>query len=330
MRPTAATRHRQRTALLAAAVAAACVRMGPQPSAPPPTTPPRTTVTVAPTVGDWISYNGNYANDRFSPLAEITTANVGQLRRVCTFDTGDTTSFQTGPVVVAGVIYVTTHNSTYAIDGDNCALRWKHTREAPPAFLKVNRGVAYGDGRVVRASTDARLYALDADNGRMLWSVTLGDPRIGESIPMAPIVWNGLVLVGTAGGDNFGVRARVYALEAATGREMWRFETVPETGPAVATWRRRSPDNPPTGGGMWTSLTVDSARGVLYVPTGNPAPDFVEQLHPGENLYTNGILALDARTGRLLKRIPVGASPHGLCVWPQPGRYSIGHTGILR
>jgi alcohol dehydrogenase (cytochrome c) len=160
--------------------------------------------------------------------------------------------------------------------------------------------VAYGNGRLFRGSTDARVYALDADDGRMLWNVSVGDPQIGESTPMAPIVWNDLVFVGTAGGDNFGVRARVYALEAATGRQVWRFETVPETGPAAATWRRRSPENPPTGGGMWTSFAVDSSRGVLYVPTGNPAPDFIAELRPGENLYTNAILALDARSGRLL------------------------------
>jgi alcohol dehydrogenase (cytochrome c) len=269
-----------------------------QPASAPPAT--RTTVTVTPTVGDWISYNGGYANDRFSPLAEIRTTNVAQLRRICSFDSGDTTSFQTGPVVVNGVIYVTTHNSTYAVDGETCALRWRHTRSAPPGFLKVNRGVAYADGRLFRGSTDARFYALEAETGEMIWNVPLGDPRIGESTPMAPIAWNGLVFVGTAGGDNFGVRARVYALDAATGREVWRFETVPESGPALATWPRRSPQNPPTGGGMWTTLTVDSARGVVYVPTGNPAPDFIEQWHPGENLYTNAILALDARSGRLL------------------------------
>jgi alcohol dehydrogenase (cytochrome c) len=299
MRPTPATRHRSRTRLIVvAAVAVACVRVGPPPSTSPP--PTRTTVTTAPTAADWISYNGNHANDRFSPLADISTTNVDQLRRACTFDTGDTTSFQTGPVVVNGVIYVTTHNSTYAIDGETCALRWKHTRAAPPSFLKVNRGVAFADGRIFRGSTDARLYALDATDGRMLWNVALGDPRIGESVPMAPIVWDDLLFVGTAGGDNFGVRARVYAIDAATGRQVWDFETVPMSGPAAATWLRRSRDNPPTGGGMWTSLTIDTLRGVLYVPTGNPAPDFVEHWHPGENLYTTGILALDARTGRLL------------------------------
>jgi alcohol dehydrogenase (cytochrome c) len=285
-------------ALFATIAVVGCMRMRPEsPSASPSR---NTTVTVVPTPGDWISYNGNHANDRFSSLASITTSNVSELARICTFDSGDTTSFQNGPVVVNGVIYVTTHNSTYAVDGETCALHWKHTRSAPPAFLKVNRGVAYANGRLFRGSTDAHLVAIDAADGQTLWDIALGDPRIGESTPMAPIVWNDLVFIGTAGGDNFDVRARVYAIDAATGRQVWRFETVPESGPAAATWLRRSRDNPPTGGGMWTSLTVDTARGVLYVPTGNPAPDFVEQLHPGENLYTTGVLALDARTGRLL------------------------------
>jgi alcohol dehydrogenase (cytochrome c) len=298
---TAGTRRLQRTVLVAAAMGVACTGMGPPEAGPTPV--PRTTVTIHPTAADWIGYNGNHANDRFSPLAEITTSNAAQLARVCSFDTGETTSFQTGPVVVDGVVYFTTHNSTYAIDGATCDLRWKHSRAAPPTFLRVNRGVAFANGRVFRGSSDARLYALDATDGRMLWNVSLGDPRIGESTPMAPIGWNDLVFVGTAGGDNFGVRARVYAVDARTGREVWRFETVPLTGPAVATWPRRSRENPPTGGGMWTSLTLDTARGVLYVPTGNPAPDFVEDLHPGENLYTTGILALDARTGRLISFI---------------------------
>jgi glucose dehydrogenase len=197
MGPTCVLRHSERAILaaagrttvmatLVAAAAVGCVRMRPVPSPAPPSR--TTTVTVVPTPDDWISYNGNPANDRFSPLAEVRTANVGQLRRVCTFDTGETTSFQNGPVVVNSVIYVTTHNGTYAIDGETCALRWKHMRGAPPGFLRVNRGVAYANGRLFRGTTDAHLVAIDAATGHTLWDVQLGDVQIGESIPMAPIV----------------------------------------------------------------------------------------------------------------------------------------------
>ena len=255
---------------------------------------------TTPRSADWVSYNGNSANDRYSPLSEISAANARQLRRICTFGTNDTVSFQGNPVVVNGVIYVATYNTTYAIDGTTCAERWHATRPIQRPFLPVNRGVGYADGRLFRGTSDAHLLALDTASGRMLWDVILGDASKGESIPMAPIAWGGLLFVGTAGGDNFGVRARVFAIDPATGAQRWHFDVVPDTGAAVTTWGKRSGENPPAGGGMWTSLSIDSARGVLYVPTGNAAPDFVKELRPGDNLYTTGILALDARSGRML------------------------------
>src|SRR4029450_9541591 len=110
----------------------------------------------------------------------------------------------------------------------------------------------------------------------------------------------GLAFVGNAGGDNFGVTGRIYALEAASGRIAWQFNTVPDSGPALATWPKASPKNPPSGGATWTSYALDEGNGILYVPTGNPAPDFAHALRPGDNLYTNSLLALDAKTGRLL------------------------------
>jgi alcohol dehydrogenase (cytochrome c) len=116
---------------------------------------------------------------------------------------------------------------------------------------------------------------------------------------MAPIVWNGLVYAGNAGGDEFGVTGRIYALDAATGKVVWQFHTIPDSGPARASWPKASAQNPPTGGATWTSYALDELTGTLYVPTGNPAPDFVLDFRPGDNLYANAILALDARTGQL-------------------------------
>ena len=142
--------------------------------------------------------------------------------------------------------------------------------------------------------------AIDAADGKQLWDVAIGDPKKGESVPMAPIAWNGLVFAGNAGGDNFGVTGRIYALDAASGRVVWQFNTVPDSGPALATWPKASPENPPSGGATWTSYALDEANGILYVPAGNPAPDFAHALRPGDNLYTNALLALDAKTGRLL------------------------------
>ena len=250
--------------------------------------------------GDWLTYNGPITGDRYSPLAEVTAANVAQLRRVCAFDMPDTVSFQSGIVAVNGTLYVTAFNNTYAFDGATCAQKWKQSRAEPPTFLKVNRGVGYADGRLFRGTGDGHVLALDAASGKLLWDVVIADPKLGESVPMAPVAWNGMVYVGNAGGDYFGVVGRVYGLDAATGRTVWTFKTIPDSGAARATWTKASAANPPTGGAMWTSYAIDEAHGALFVTTGNPAPDFVAALHPGKNLYANSVLALDAKTGRLL------------------------------
>jgi alcohol dehydrogenase (cytochrome c) len=248
-------------------------------------------------------YGGPLSGDRYSPLTQITTANVAQLQQVCAFEAPDVVNFQSGIVAVDGVLYFTLFNNTYAVDGVTCQQKWKHTRAEPNTFLMVNRGVAYSDGRLFRGTGDAHVVAIDAADGKQLWDVAIGDPKSGESTPLSPIAWNGLVFAGNAGGDTFNVRGRVYALDAASGREVWRFDTVPDSGPARATWLKASPANPPSGGATWTSYALDEANGILYVPTGNPAPDFAHELRPGDNLYTNSLLALDAKTGRLLSYV---------------------------
>ena len=253
--------------------------------------------------GDWPTYGGGLAGDRYSSLMQITPANVGQLRQVCAFDAPDVVNFQSGIVAVDGVLYFTLFNNTYAVDGVTCEQKWKHTRPEPTTFLMVNRGVAYSDGRVFRGTGDAHIVAIDSADGRQLWDVAIGDPKSGDSAPLAPIAWNGLVFAGNAGGDNFGVTGRIYALDAASGRVVWRFDTVPDSGPARATWLNASSAHPPSGGATWTSYALDEPNGILYVPTGNAAPDFAQALRPGENLYTNSLLALDAKTGRLLSYV---------------------------
>ena len=253
-----------------------------------------------PQLADWVTYNGPLAGDRFSPLKQITAANVSQLQQKCVFDAPEAVNFQSGIVAVKGVLYFTLFNHTYAVDATTCQQKWTHTRPEPDTFLMVNRGVGYANSRLFRGTGDAHVLALDAADGKQLWDVSIGDPKKGESVPMAPIAWNGLVFVGNAGGDNFGVTGRIYALDATSGRVVWQFNTVPDSGPALATWPKASPKNPPSGGATWTSYALDEANGILYVPTGNPAPDFAHTLRPGENLYTNALLALDAKTGRLL------------------------------
>ena len=254
----------------------------------------------SPSPGDWIAYNGALSGERYSPLAQVDTSNVKQLTQRCAFDAPDTVSFQSGIVAVGGVLYFTAFDKTYAIDGATCQQKWKQTRSEPATFLKVNRGLGYSDGKLFRGTGDAHVVALDAASGRQLWDVSIGNPKIGESTPMSPIAWSGLVFIGNAGGDTFGVKGRIYALDASDGHTVWQFNTVSDTGPTAATWEKASPQNPPTGGATWTSYALDETSGILYVSTGNPAPDFVEAFHPGKNLYSNSVLALDAKTGRLL------------------------------
>lgn len=253
---------------------------------------------------DWSSYNGTLSADHFSPLTEITRSNVGSLREVCTFDTGESIGFQAVPVVIAGRMFVTTDTATYAFDATNCQPIWHNSHAySPLSVLANNHGVAFMNGRLFRTSNDVHAYAIDAKTGKTVWDVSFGNPAKGESAPIAPLAWNGLVFVGNAGGDNFGVTGRVYALDAGDGHVVWQFNVVPGTGEARRTWTRESPRNPPTGGGLWTSFSMDGGNGILYVPAGNAAPDFVISLHPGANLYTNAVIALDAKTGRVLSYV---------------------------
>src|SRR5204862_3906554 len=153
---------------------------------------------------------------------------------------------------------------------------------------------------------DGDVLAYDAASGKQLWRTHLADPEKGETIPAAPIAWNGLVFIGTAGSERYGVKGRVYALDAATGNRQWQTYTVPAEAPqpgnetmqtqARATWGNAA-GIPITGGGTWTSYTLDPERALLYVPVGNPGPDFATAVRPGMNLYTNSILVLDAQTG---------------------------------
>ncbi len=164
----------------------------------------------------------------------------------------------------------------------------------------MQRGFAYLDGKLFRGTSDAHVLALDAADGHTLWDVTMdvaGTP--GVSMPMAPIAANGMVFIGNAGGDQTGVTGHVYALDARDGRVVWRFDVVPDEPAVRATWPNAD-RFPITGGAFWTSFALDTERGVLYVPAGNPAPDFDVEARGGDNLYTNSLIALDAATGRIV------------------------------
>jgi alcohol dehydrogenase (cytochrome c) len=259
--------------------------------------------------GDWPSYNKTLTSNRFSPLRQINKDNVGNLQILCTYDTGQYTGFTTGLIEVNDALIGTTEYDIFSIDPANCRENWRTHEDYTPATPQgVNRGAAYLDGQLFRGTQDGRVLAYDFKTGKRLWATTVADPKKGESAPAAPIAWNGLVFIGNAGGDIKGVKGRMYALDAKTGKIVWEFYLVPKTegdvtrGPQGAspldtsTWKNPS-GSPITGGATWSSYTLDPTTGLLYVPGGNPAPDFATGPREGPNLYSGSVVVLDATTG---------------------------------
>ena len=247
----------------------------------------------------WLTYNNRLDGQRFSPLAQITPANVARLREVCRVRIDGPGTLEAGLVVRDGVIYVDTARKTLALDATDCAVRWQTAYEPESThFAPSVRGVAVMDGRVFRGTGDARLVALDAATGKRVWEDVIGSPQLGESASGAPLAWNGVVYIGIAGSE-LGVRGRVMAFDAATGRELWRFSTVP-TGRQVGadSWKRAGTAKT-GGGGIWGAMSVDVDSGELFVPVGNPWPDIDNRARPGRNLFTDSMVVLDARTGAL-------------------------------
>ncbi len=255
---------------------------------------------------DWPAYNNDPTGLRYSTLAQITIANVASLAPVCKFATGEQTPMQSGPIVVGGVMYLTSAINTYAVDAATCKLRWRHSyaySPKPDYDLKTNRGVAYLDTpdgpRLFRGANDGRVYGLNALTGDEVWNVLAGDVKKGETFPAAPVAWHGLVYIGNAGGDNYAVTGRMMAFDARNGARVWSFDLVPSSGPANLTWPAETNSVPRGGGSTWTSYTLDTLSGSIYTPTGNAAPDFLKEVRDGDNLYTYSVVGLDAQTGAL-------------------------------
>jgi alcohol dehydrogenase (cytochrome c) len=261
--------------------------------------------------GSWPSYNRTLTSERYSPLRAIDAQNVRDLKVLCSYDTKLRESFETGPLMVDGALIGTTALDIFSIDPANCRENWRTHEEFKIHTLGLNRGAAYLDGRLFRGTMDGRVLAYNIKSGERLWATSIAEPGKGEIVDAAPIAWNGLVYVGTATGFK-GMKGRVYALSAATGAIVWetylvpRSESDPTRGPAgampaaaITSWKN-APDVPISGGGTWTSFTLDPATGRLYVPAANPSPDFVLSVREGENLYTNSVVVLDAHTGAYL------------------------------
>lgn len=248
---------------------------------------------------DWLMYNKDYQGHRYSNLKQISTGNASQLQKVCHFTTGENGAFEPGMVEMNGVMYFTTPHNTYAIDSANCNRLWtsKYMPKTAEPF-PTNRGVAMYDGKLFRGTTDGHLLALDMKNGNVLWDVWVADSTKGYWLSSAPIVWNGMVFTGEAGAD-WGVAAHMYAFSADTGKLLWTFDVIPTAQEKGADTWDKATTAAHGGGSMWTSYALDPDSGLLYVPVGNPAPDFASDYRPGKNLFTNSVIVLGARNGQL-------------------------------
>jgi alcohol dehydrogenase (cytochrome c) len=251
--------------------------------------------------GNWLTYSGNYAGHRFSPLTELTPANVAGLR-VKWAHQFDQRRTEVSPIVVDGVMYVTGPNMAAALDVRTGRELWTWRRPIPKdyqsiGFGHVSRGPAVLDDRLFVATLDCYLVALDLKSGGERWSAKVEDYRPGYSMTLAPLAIKGKVLVGVSGGEA-GIRGFVDAYDAATGKRAWRFYTIPGPGePGHDTW---SGDSWKTGGGStWVTGSYDPELNLVYWGVGNPGPDWNGDSRPGDNLYTCSLVALDGDTGAL-------------------------------
>lgn len=253
---------------------------------------------------NWLTYYGDYGGSRHSLLDEVNASNVGDTEVVWDRTWPRSAKFESTPLVVDGVMYVTLggRSAVLALDAATGEEIWRFEPEVrteiPICCGQVNRGVAMGNGMVFIATLDATLYALDAATGRVEWRTRYAEPSDGYSATLAPLFVKGKVLTGISGGE-YGIRGFVDAYDAATGERAWRFYTVPAPGqPGSDTWE--APDTWQTGGGpTWLTGTYDAAQDLVLWGVGNPSPDFNGLVRPGDNLYTNSVLALDPDDGAL-------------------------------
>lgn len=248
---------------------------------------------------DWLHHNKSYKGIRYSALNEINTSNVDKLVQVCAYQMNSRAPLQTGPIVYQGIMYVTDATHTAAINAATCQKIWAH--DWMPKDRMVwgnNRGVAIKDGYVVRGTPDGYLFALDSTNGNLLWARQVADPWLGETFTMPPTVFEDMILIGPAGSEN-AISGWLGAFSLTDGDLIWKFMTVPDAAAGGGeSWG--NPEGIKLGGGaVWTPLSFDLELGEVYVAVTNPAPDLPAYLRPGDNLYTNCIVALDILTGEL-------------------------------
>jgi len=299
----AATRANIIAYLATLAGAPASAAAAPAPKAPTPLPAGPTGDELLKSASDtqgWLYASKDYAGQRYVALNQITAANAHSLRAACIYRSNTTGSFQSSPLVYKGTMYFTIDNVTIAIDASTCREKWTHTWELKATPLsKANRGGAIADGRFVRGTPDGWLIALNMADGSLVWSQKIADPSHSQYLSMPPLILGDTIIYGPAGAD-WGAKNWIGAFKLATGEQIWKFNLIPDAGePGADSWK--DPASRDHGGGsLWTPLALDAAKGVLYVPVGNPAPDFYGQARPGDNLYTDSLVALDVKTGKLL------------------------------
>jgi PQQ-dependent dehydrogenase (methanol/ethanol family) len=267
--------------------------------------------------------NGDYDQRRFYPNRQINRNNVNRLRPAWIFQTEVRESTETSPIVVNGIMYVTTSFShVYALDARTGQELWHYKHKLGPITTYCcgpnNRGVAaYGDN-VYLATLDSKLVALNAKTGAVVWQSDIADPELGYSETMAPTAVKGKILIGTNGGE-YGIRGFVKAYDAKDGKLLWTFNTIPEN--SVGVWAEKDATGrdmhrdiagekaqlaktgdpyKTLGGGVWQNPAVDLATNRIYFMVGNPSPDLDGSVRPGDNLYTNSLVSVDLDTGRYI------------------------------
>ena len=259
---------------------------------------------------DWLTYNGDFAAQRHSPLDQINRGNVASLVPVWIHHVEGARHLETTPLVSRGIMYVTDTNRVEALDARTGRRIWSFHAEGVKT-QRVCRGVALLGDRVYLVTGDAHLIALHGASGNLLWDHEYASAAKGYFSTMAPLVVKDKILVGVGGGGS-GQRGFVAALSAATGEEAWRFWTVPGKGdPGGDTWGNFPPEM--GGAPTWTTGSFDPGLNLVYWPTGNPWPDYYGGNRPGDNLYSDCVLALDADTGKLKWHFQF--TPHDIHDW---------------
>jgi alcohol dehydrogenase (cytochrome c) len=257
---------------------------------------------VQPAAANWISYNGDYSGRRYSGLAEIDPGKIGGLRAAWVFHARNTSRLEVTPVVVNGMMFVTAANDVSALDARTGRVVWHHAWPISEGLIDdaaqhINRGVGLWHNRVYMETDNAHLLCLDARSGNLLWDVAYATWNKNYGATSAPLVVKDKVLVGTSGGDD-GVRGFVAAYDALTGKLAWRFWTIPGPGEfGSSSWPGKLYLH--GGGTTWMPGTYDPQLNTIYWGTSNPAPDFEGGVRPGDDLYTDCVLALDPDTGKL-------------------------------